>query len=109
MSLTPDPTRKIIDSRCSKCGRQLLINDSAIIYEGMREGNSLVLGSCCADEVIGSLIQDFSLALKNEIYVGHWVTHLNRTRLNRIIEASESIRGSYQRYVGLLVADRSID
>ena len=109
MSLTPDPTRQIDDSHCSKCGRQLLVNDAAIVYEGMRGGNSLVLASCCADEVIGSLIQDFSLALKNEIYVGHWVANVNRSRLNRIIEASESIRGTYQRYVGLLVADISRD
>jgi len=58
MSTTPDPTRNIGESCCSKCGKLLLVNESAIVYTDMRNDTPLVLGNCCADLVIGSLIQD---------------------------------------------------
>jgi len=96
MSTTPDPTRNIGDSCCSKCGNLLLVNDSAIVYTDMRDGYPLVLGNCCADLVIGSLIQDFAKSVSHELTMGYWINQLNTGRLKRIADAAKQITQNYE-------------
>lgn len=96
MSTTPDPTRNIGDSCCSKCGKLLLVNDSAIVYTGMRNDVPLVLGNCCADLVIGSLIQDFAKKIGNEIAMGYWINQRMPARLRHIVDAAKQIAHQYK-------------
>ena len=96
MSTTPDPTRDIGDSLCSKCGKLLLVNNSAIVYTDMRNGVPLVLGNCCADLVIGSLIQDYAKKISNEIAVGYWINQRVPARLNRLVDAAKQIAHQYE-------------
>ena len=96
MSTTPDPTRDIGDSCCSKCGTLLLVNDSAIVHTAMRDGSPLVLGNCCADLVIGSLIQDFAQNIRNEIAMGYWINQLHPSRMRRIADTAKQIAHEYE-------------
>jgi hypothetical protein len=96
MSTTPDPTRNIGDSCCSKCGKLLLVNDSAIVYTDMFEDAPLVLGNCCADLVIGALIQDFARCVCTEPTYGYWIHRGNTLRLQRIEDAATQIAKSYE-------------
>jgi hypothetical protein len=96
MSTTPDPTRNIGDSCCSKCGKLLLVNDSAIVYTDMRNDMPLVLGNCCADLVIGSLIQDFAENIRNEIAMGYWINHRHPARMRRIAHTAKQIVHEYE-------------
>lgn len=99
MSTTPDPTRNIGDSCCSKCGKLLLVNDSAIVHTDMRDGSPLILGNCCADLVIGSLIQDFAKQIGNEIAMGYWINQRMPARLGCLISAAKQIRNQYELYL----------
>lgn len=96
MSTTPDPTRNIGDSRCSKCGKLLLVNDSAIVYTDMRNDMPLVLGNCCADLVIGSLIQDFAKNIHNETAMGYWINQRGLARMRRIAHTAKQIAHEYE-------------
>lgn len=96
MSITPNPTREVGDSCCSKCGRLLLVNDQAIVHEGMANGKPLVFATCCADLVLGSLIQDYARVLKAEIFAGHWIKRQVRDRLSRIADALEKVLKQYR-------------
>ncbi len=96
MSTTPDNTRNIGDSCCSKCGKLLLVNDSAIVYTDMRNDMPLVLGNCCADLVIGSLIQDFAKNIRNEIAMGYWINQRGLARMRRIAHAARQIAHEYE-------------
>lgn len=96
MSITPNPTREIGNSCCSKCGRLLLVNDQAIVYEGMFNGDPLILATCCADLVLGSLVQDFADVLKKQTFSGHWLTKQHRSRFSRIADALESLSKIYR-------------
>jgi len=96
MSTTPDTTRKIGDSCCSKCGKLLLVNDSAIVYTDIRNDMPLVLGNCCADLVIGSLIQDFAKNIRNEIAMGYWINQRMPARLRRIALSAKQIAHEYE-------------
>lgn len=96
MSVTPNPTREIGDSCCSKCGRLLLVNDQAIVYEGMSNGDPLILATCCADLVLGSLIQDYADVLKKQIFIGHWLPRQQRSRFSRIADALEIVSEIYR-------------
>lgn len=96
MSITPNSTREIGDSCCSKCGHLLLVNDQAIVHEGMANGQPLVFGTCCADLVLGSLIQDYARVLKAEIFAGHWIKRQVRDRLSRIADALEKVLKAYR-------------
>ena len=96
MSTTPDPTRNIGDSCCSKCGKLLLVNDSAIVFTDMRNNVPLVLGNCCSDLVIGSLIQDFAKKIGNEIAVGYWINQRIPARLRRLVDATKQIAHQYE-------------
>ena len=96
MSTTPDPTRDIGDSCCSKCGKLLLVNDSAIVHSPMRDGNPLVLGNCCADLVISSLIQDFALQLRNETAAGYWIKQRSPSRMRRLADTAKQIAHEYE-------------
>ena len=96
MSTTPDPTRNIGDSCCSKCGKLLLVNDSAIVYTDMRNDVSLVLGNCCADLVIGSLIQDFAKKIGNEIAMGYWINQRMPARLRCLVNSAKQIAHQYE-------------
>jgi hypothetical protein len=96
MSTTPEPTRSIGDSCCSKCGTLLLVNDSAIVHTDMRDGSPLVLGNCCADLVIGSLIQDFARQLQNEIAVGYWIKRRSPHRMRRLADTAKNIAHEYE-------------
>ena len=95
MSITPDPTRNIGDSCCSKCGKLLLVNDSAIVHTDMRDGASLVLGNCCADLFIGGALQDFAVLLKRQSFVGELISTTNTMRLRRLSEAALAISREY--------------
>ena len=96
MSTTPDPTRNIGDSCCSKCGKLLLVNDSAIVYTDTHNDMPLVLGNCCADLVIGSLIQDFARNIRNEIAMGYWINQRGLARMRRIAHAAKQIAHEYE-------------
>lgn len=96
MSTTPDPTRNIGDSCCSKCGKLLLVNDNAIVYTDMRNDVPLVLGNCCADLVIGSLIQDFAKNVSNEIAPGYWINQLRPVRMRQLVDAAKQIAHQYE-------------
>ena len=96
MSSTPDPTRDIGDSCCSKCGTLLLVNDSAIVHTDMRDGSPLVLGNCCADLVIGSLIQDFAQNISSEPAMGYWINQRHLGRLKRIADTAKQIAHEYE-------------
>jgi len=95
MSTTPDPTRNIGDSCCSKCGKLLLVNDSAIVYTDMRNDVPLVLGNCCADLVIGSLIQDFAEKIGNGNAIGYWINQHSPERLGRLVNTAKQIAHQY--------------
>lgn len=96
MSTTPDPTRNIGDSCCSKCGKLLLVNDSAIVYTDMRNDVPLVLGNCCADLVIGSLMQDFAMNISNETATGYWINQQGLERMVRLVGAAKQIAYQYE-------------
>lgn len=96
MSTTPDPTRNIGDSCCSKCGKLLLVNDSAIVYTDMRNDVPLILGNCCADLVLGSLIQDYSEKIGNEIAMGYWINQRGPERMGRLVVAAKQIAHQYE-------------
>lgn len=100
MSTTPDPTRNIGDSCCSKCGKLLLVNDSAIVYTDMRNDVPLVLGNCCADRVIGALIQDLAKCISCEFTSGYWIDHRNTGRLTRVADAARQITHHYELSIG---------
>lgn len=95
MSTTPDPTRNIGDSCCSKCGELLLVNDSAIVYTDMRNDVPLVLGNCCADLVLGSLIQDYAQKIGNEIAMGYWIKS-SADRRQRVADAARKVAQRYE-------------
>lgn len=96
MSTTPDPIRNIGDSCCSKCGKLLLVKDSAILYTDMRNNVPLVLGNCCADLVIGSLIQDYAKKISNEIALGYWINQRNTERFGHLVHAAKQIAHQYE-------------
>jgi len=96
MSTTPGPTRDIGDSCCSKCGTLLLVNDSAIVHTDMRDGSPLVLGNCCADLVIGSLIQDFAQTISSEPAMGYWINQRNPARMRSIVDTAKQIAHVYE-------------
>jgi hypothetical protein len=96
MSTTPDPTRDIGNSCCAKCAKLLLVNDSAIVHTDMRDGSPLVLGNCCADIVIGSLIQDFAKKIGNEIAMGFWINQRTPARLRCLVNAARQIAHQYE-------------
>lgn len=96
MSITPNPTREIGDSCCSKCGRLLLVNDQAIVHEDMANGKPLVFGTCCADRVLGSLIQDYAAVLQTEIFAGHWIKRQVRGGFSRVADALEKVLKAYR-------------
>lgn len=96
MAITPDPTRDIGDSLCSKCGRLLLVNDQALIFEGMRDGSSFVLGNCCADFFVGAVLQDYAVLLKRQSCMGYLIRLNNTIRLKRVSEAAKVISREYQ-------------
>ena len=104
MSTTPDPTRDIGDSCCSKCGTLLLVNDSAIVHTDMHDGSPLVLGNCCADLVIGSLIQDFAQNINSEPAMGYWINQRNPARMRRIVDTAKQIAHVYELDVDFEVA-----
>jgi hypothetical protein len=96
MSTTPDPTRNIGDSCCSKCGKLLLVNDGAIVHTNMRNDVPLVLGNCCADLVIGALIQDLAKCVSHELTAGYWIDTRNTGRLKRVANASKQVTHYYE-------------
>jgi hypothetical protein len=96
MSTTPDPTRDIGDSSCSNCGKLLFVNDSAIVHTDMRDRSPLVLGNCCADLVIGSLIQDFAENVHKEIAMGYWINQRHPARMRRIAHTAKQIAHEYE-------------
>ncbi len=98
MSITPDITRQTGDSCCSKCGRLLLVNDQAIVHEGMANGLPLVIGNCCADSFVGSMLQDFNDALTKHSpsHPSHWIRSTQTSRAERIILAAEGIAKAYR-------------
>jgi len=96
MSTTPDHTRNIGESCCSKCGKLLLVNESAIVYTDMRNDKPLVLGNCCADLVIGSLIQDSAKKIRNEIAMSYWINQRDPARMRRIAHTAKLIAHAYE-------------
>jgi len=62
----------------------------------MRNGVPLVLGNCCADLVIGSLIQDYAKKISNEIAVGYWINQRVPARLKRLVDAAKQIAHQYE-------------
>jgi hypothetical protein len=96
MSLTPDSSRILKVCNCAKCGRHLTVNDQAIIFDGLFNNHSLLIGSCCADNFFGSFLQDYSKALKEEAFVGQWIKHQSVGRLIRIADSAELISKKYR-------------
>lgn len=96
MSLTPDSSRTLRFFNCTKCDRHLSINDQAIIFDGLFKNHSLLIGNCCADDFLGSFLQDYSRALKEEAFVGQWIKHQSASRLIRIAEAADFIAKKYR-------------
>jgi hypothetical protein len=95
MSITPDSTREIGDSCCSKCGRLLLVNDQAIVHEHMRDGATFVLGTCCADTFMGAVLQDFAVLLSRQSSMGELLSTSSVLRLKRVCEAAQVISHEY--------------
>ncbi len=95
MSLTPDATRPIANSRCSKCGALLLVNNKAIVHEGMNNKNPLILGTCCTDLVLGALIQDYANAICGSHFEGEWIKS-NPYRRERISRAAKELEMAYR-------------
>lgn len=95
MSITPDSTREIGDSWCSKCGLLLLVNDQAIVHEHMRDGATFVLGTCCADIFMGAVLQDFAALLSRQSSMGELVSTSSVLRLKRVREAAQVVSHEY--------------
>ena len=96
MAVTPDPTRDIGSSCCSKCGRLLLVNDQALIHEDMSDGTPLVIGNCCADRVIGAVMQDYADMIKRQIFMNYLIKPQSAKRLERVLAALTIISQEYQ-------------
>jgi|GEM_PF-3073476 len=98
MTITPDFALYIKTSECSCCGGKLSVNDMAIFYDQMANGIELLIGTCCADRLLGSLIQDFADALDNRSFVwpSYWIRVPDEHRMIRIAEAAKNISAIYR-------------
>jgi hypothetical protein len=96
MSLLPDETRHIPKPMCSGCGAHLHCNQRAIYFDEMA-GNALLIGDCCADRVLGALIQDYSTALSNysHCWPSHWITRYCAHRMAKVAQAAKVISDEY--------------
>jgi hypothetical protein len=96
MSITPDETRQISTTRCSGCGKELHVNQKAIVFDAMADA-PLLLGDCCADRVIGALIQDAADALSkhSNTYPSYWITQTNPERMRRVADKARQISDEY--------------
>lgn len=92
MSITPDETRQVLNTRCSGCGNELHVNQRAIWFDAMAD-TPLLLGDCCADRVIGALIQDYADALSEHgnTWPSYWITQVTPERMNRVADKAEVI------------------
>lgn len=97
MSITPDENRPLSATRCSGCGKELHVNQRAVYFDAMAEAH-LLLGDCCADRVLGALIQDYAMALKNHstTWPSHWITRLYPARMTSVAEAAATISEEYR-------------
>lgn len=97
MSITPDETRQVLDTRCSGCGNELHVNQRAIWFDAMAY-TPLLLGDCCADRVIGALIQDLADALTkhSSTWPSHWITQAYAGRMNSVADKAEVISKAYR-------------
>lgn len=97
MSITPDKTRLVKIPICSKCGQLLYVDKQAIIHDQMHDGETLIIGNCCADLFVGALIQDFSNAItKHSVSVpSHWLTS-SPERAKKIVAAIQNIADAYE-------------
>ena len=97
MAITPDPTQKPRTSICSGCGKTLGPNDQMIWFDAMADKSTLALGNCCADRVIGALIQDFAKALNKHspTWPSHWITQGQRWRVEAVARAAGDISREY--------------
>ena len=103
MSITPDRTRKIKDSNCSRCGKAIGVNQQAIIYDDMANNSILLIGECCADRLIGSLLQDFSRAITecSSTYPSNWINYSPTYRLENMSAAAQTISDQYKSLLDL--------
>ena len=62
----------------------------------MRNDVPLVLGNCCADLVIGALIQDLAKCVSHELTAGYWIDTRNTGRLKRVANASKQVTHYYE-------------
>lgn len=97
MAITPNINRPLTTTRCSGCGKQLHILQQAIWFDAMAE-HPLLLGDCCADKVLGVLIQDYSKALTDHSpeWPSYWITELSERRMTAIANASKVISEVYK-------------
>ena len=97
MSITPDETRDMKVTNCSGCGATLHINQRSIWFDGMSE-HSLLLGDCCADRVLGALIQDYSEALTKHCatWPSYWITQHCAQRMIKVSKAAKVISDEYK-------------
>jgi hypothetical protein len=103
MSITPDYLRNIKDSNCSCCGKAIGVNQRAILYDRMANNSILLIGDCCADRLIGSLLQDYATALTkySSTYPSHWINNSPKFRLENISAAAQTISDEYKSFLDL--------
>lgn len=103
MSITPDHTRKIKDSNCSCCGKIIGVNQQAVLYDAMANNSILLIGDCCADRLIGSLLQDYATALTkySSTYPSHWINNSPKYRLKNMSAAAQTISEAYKSFLVL--------
>lgn len=103
MALTPDETRVLPSTECSVCGKHIPVNRRAIIYENRHAGKASLIADCCADEYLGSLLQDYANALTQPQHAGwsfptYWIRR-DENRARRIVEALRRIADAYERAI----------
>ena len=100
MALTPDETRVLPSTECSVCGKHIPVNRRAIIYENRHTGEASLIADCCADEYLGTLIQDYARALTEPPHQGagtpcYWIRSTEDKAL-RIINALRRAADAYE-------------
>lgn len=96
MSITPDETSDIKVTTCSGCGTPLHVNNRSIFFDAMAE-HPLLLGDCCADKVLGALIQDYSEVLTKHCstWPSYWITQHYEERMAAVAKAAKIISDVY--------------
>jgi hypothetical protein len=85
MTYVPEQIKQF--DECSFCGRKLKAGDGCITYE--TANLELVLGSCCALTVLGSLIADAEKAVKSTDQT--WVYGMKEEKIRNVANVANEL------------------